>query len=206
MAALRTSVWVEDISGTEPPHTPARQILSSDVDQDESEFSGFSRPAESPSRDEEGDDVHDVDGDPFETSSQAKFSSPSATRDVDGDTFKISSQKNFSTSSATRDVPHTVSLVAGTGVLTKRRGRQLSPCAYRSRSQADLLFNALQHEITTDRQPHRRASLDSEASSEHILHIPKPAHDGGAKTEFASAFETSEVPSFSIEKLDCTNK
>lgn len=131
MTALRTSAWVGHVSELVFPNTPLKQMYPSDDDQDGSAFSGFSGLDKSPSREEEKNDAGKVDDDPFETPSQTNVSSPI---------------KMF-------DVPRPRPLIPDSfaATLAKRRGRQLSPCAFRSGDQADWLYNTLQNEVSTDR-------------------------------------------------------
>ena len=65
------------------------------------------------------------------------------------------------------------------------RNRQLSPCAYRSRTEADLLLNALQYEVSMNEKCHRRSS-EPEAESEHLACLFKASDTDGSRHDIAA--------------------
>jgi hypothetical protein len=134
VVALRMADWVGRTHCIESPVTPFGQIKSSEVGGNgeyDGGFSGFSAlravreaPSDKASSNEDGG----VEEDPFETPGK-RSSLPPQTRP---------------------DPPVSPPLIPESCVArrARRRGRHLSPCAYRSRSKADFLFQALQHEVS----------------------------------------------------------
>jgi hypothetical protein len=134
VVALRTADWVGRTCRIESPVTPLGQIKSSEVGVNgeyDGGFSGFSAlyaVRQAPSDKVSLNDDGGVEDDPFETPGE-RSSLPPQTR---------------------LDPPVSRPLIPESSVArrARRRGRHLSPCAYRSRSEADFLFQALQHEVS----------------------------------------------------------
>lgn len=133
MTALRTAAWVRHTSVLVAPLTPLGQIRVAKAGSEigkEDRFSGFSGMREEREERWSGTDVVD---DPFETPPD-KFSLPPQT------TLELpTSHPSIPRSSAVKGMTY--------------RDRPLSPCAYRGKNRADLLFNALHHEVSTNTQP-----------------------------------------------------
>ena len=138
---LRTYEWVCNTYAWGSTFTPPAQIKSSIIGYHEpvngrelSAFSSSSSASETPRKSNLPNDKGKED-DPFNTPPN-KYPRPRR---------------------STPKLPLPSSLLPGAMALVKRRrNRQLSPCAYRSRKEADILFNALQQEVRVPEQPLRR--------------------------------------------------
>ncbi|ERF72036.1 hypothetical protein EPUS_04954 [Endocarpon pusillum Z07020] len=137
MAALRTYDWVGNTFERGSSITPPLQIQSSIHDDDEykSAFRVFTSSESAWS--DEGMQNDGSREDPFQTPPN-KRSSPRTT-------FDPLLDRSFATESSVAEI-------------ATPRDRQSSPCAYRGRIEANLLFNSLQHEVSTNQEPLRRSN------------------------------------------------
>ena len=156
VAALRTCDWVGNTVGRGSSTTPPSQIYSSSIDGDDEYKSAFSDFTSS-----EGAWAHEgtqnddgIREDPFQTTPN-KRSSPRTICDPPPD----------------RSSAPDSSVV----VMATPRDRQLSPCAYRSRIEGDLLFNSLRHEVSTNKEPLRRSN-EPETESEYLSRLYETSH------------------------------
>lgn len=163
MSALRTYNWVSNTHGLGSSITPPGQIQSSVIDRGEiAQDGGYggSSTSETPSETHVSNDEGRVEEDPFETPPYKRSPPPKGT--------------------LSRPLARSFMPDSSTMWIARRRDRQLLPCAYRSRTEAGLLFNALQHEVRINEQPHRRSS-EPETESEHFSRLFKTPHIDGTK-------------------------
>ncbi|KAF7506059.1 hypothetical protein GJ744_012306 [Endocarpon pusillum] len=155
-AARRTYDWVSNTFERGSCLTPPSQILSSPIDGDETYKSALSVFTSSGSAWSDGGMQNDdgIREDPFQTPPN-KRSSPRTT-------FDPLLDRSFAPDSS----------VAG---MATPRDTQSSPCAYRSRIEAELLFNSLQHEVSTNHEPLRRSD-EPETECEYFSRLYESRH------------------------------
>ncbi len=158
MAALRTYDWVSNTFGRGSSITPPLQMLSASVAGDEEHKSVSSDFASSENAwiDKKLQDNDKNGENPFQT--------PLNKRSSHRTTFDLPIERSFSPDS---------SVV----VMATARDRQLSPCAYRSRIEADLLFNSLQQEVSTKQEPLKRSN-EPETECEYLSRLSETPRDG----------------------------
>jgi hypothetical protein len=167
MRALRTYEWVCNTYASGSIFTPPAQIKSSAVGYYEplngGEVSAFS--SSSASETPRKSDLPKVDGkedDPFNPTPDKCPRPPRSTLKP--------------------PLPHSLVADAALALVERRRVQQLSPCAYRSRKEADILFNALQGEVRVTEQPLRRTT-EPETDMERLdrlfntAKMEDPSHD-----------------------------
>jgi hypothetical protein len=88
----------------------------------------------------------------------------------------------------------------------RRRGRHLSPCAYRSRSDADFPFEALRHEISINGEPHARSLCGSEGDSDYLRRLFENPYIGHTPKDIAYFWETSKISGLNtlLHEFDAT--
>lgn len=151
MTALRTAAWVRHTNVLMPALTPLGQIQPSKTDSEigkEDKFTGFS--GLKGEREERWSGADIADDDPFEPPP---------------DNYSLLPQRRPDLPASRPSIPSSSAIKVMT-----YRDRPLSPCAYRGKIQADLLFNALHHEISTNTQPDRSMNepgLESEFLPRH---------------------------------------
>jgi hypothetical protein len=178
--ALRTYNWISNTYASGSIFTPPGQIKSSGVDFREignggevSAFSDFSTPETPCERGVPNNGGREED--PFNTPPNRSPPSPRST------------PKSL--------LPRSLMPDGALVRVKKRRDRQLSPCAYRGRKEADLLFNALQHEVSVNQQPLRR-SQEPETELEHLDRLFNTANIDDTSHSMASHLGISKNSGF----------
>jgi hypothetical protein len=165
MRALRTYEWVCNTYASGSIFTPPAQIQSSAVGYYEplngGEVSAFSSSSETPRKSDLPKDEGKED-DPFNPPPNKCPRPPRSTPKP--------------------PLPRSLVPDAALTLIERRRVRQLSPCAYRSRKEADILFDALQEEVRVTKQPLRQ-STEPETDMERLdrlfntAKMEDPSHD-----------------------------
>jgi hypothetical protein len=177
MAALQRSSWTGHACGRGCSVTPAAQIQSSHFEEYETEkygaFSGFSASNEVVAKKKSWQRDNVTNQDPFKTPASKRILTPRASSDLP----PIRSLRN---SSAKWIIRH--------------RDPPLSPCAYRGRVEADLLFNELQREVITNGQPHSRNVLHSGSESKYHFRLSNTADLGQARSDMTLSYDIRRHP------------